>query len=144
MRKLLLASLVAVIAVLALAAPSGAMAGATVSVRDSRFGRILTDGRGFTLYLFTRERTSRSRCYGQCAVAWPPLLTTGKPRAAGAARSWHLGTTRRADGTRQVTYRGHPLYYYVNEKQPLQVLCQNVFEFGGLWLVVSPSGKAIR
>ena len=144
MRKLLLVSLVAVISSLALVAPSGAMAGATVSVRDSRFGRILTDGRGFTLYLFTRERTSRSRCYGQCAVAWPPLLTTGRPRAAGAARSRHLGTTRRADGTRQVTYRGHPLYYYVNEKQPLQVLCQNVFEFGGLWLVVGPSGRAIR
>ena len=144
MRKLLLASLVAVITVLALAAPSGAMAGATVSVRDSRFGRILTDGRGFTLYLFTRERTSRSRCYGQCAVAWPPLLTTGKPRAAGAARSRHLGTTRRADGTRQVTYRGHPLYYYVGDRRAGQILCQNVVEFGGRWLVVSPSGRAVH
>ena len=109
MRPFALASLVVILAALALAVPTSAMAdGATVSVRNSRFGKILTDGRGYTLYLFTRERTKRSRCYGQCAVAWPPLLTTGSPRAAGGARSRYLGTTRRSDGRRQVTYRGHP------------------------------------
>ena len=113
-------------------------------MRDSRFGRILTDGHGFTLYLFTRERTKRQPLLRAVRGRLAAAAHDRRPRAAGAARSKHLGTTRRSDGRRQVTYRGHPVYYYVNERRPLQVLCQNVFEFGGLWLVVSPSGKAIR
>ena len=117
---------------------------AVVSVRNSRFGRILTDGKGFTLYLFTRDKQPRSRCYGACATAWPPLLSTGPPRAGKGAKQSLLGATKRSDGQGQVTYRGHPLYYYVGERKPLQVLCQDVFEFGGRWLVVSPRGRGIR
>ena len=119
--------------------------GKTVKVMNSRYGRILVDGRGHTLYLFTRdERKNRSRCYGGCADAWPPLYTRGKPRAGTGAKAGELGTTRRRNGRLQVTYNGHPLYYYVDEDEPGEILCQNVEEFGGLWLVVSPAGSAIR
>jgi predicted lipoprotein with Yx(FWY)xxD motif len=117
--------------------------GVVVKVRNSRYGRMLFDRRNRALYLFTRERTSRSRCYGDCAKAWPPFLTKGSPRARGGAKSSLLGTTRRRDGKLQVTYHGRPLYYYVDDG-PGQVLCQDVVEFGGTWLVVSPSGAAIR
>jgi predicted lipoprotein with Yx(FWY)xxD motif len=115
-----------------------------VKTGPSPYGRILTDGKGHTLYLFTREKTATSQCYGACAKAWPPLIARGKPVARGAAKQSLLGTTRRRDGSRQVTYGGHPVYYYVGETKPAQVLCQNVDEFGGTWLVVSPSGAAIR
>jgi predicted lipoprotein with Yx(FWY)xxD motif len=119
--------------------------GKTVKVMNSRFGRILVDGRGHTLYLFTRDqRKSRSRCYGGCADAWPPFYTKGTPRAGAGAQSSRLGTTKRRNRRLQVTYNGHPLYYYVDEDEPGEILCQNVEEFGGLWLVVSPPGNAIR
>ncbi|HYH62230.1 MAG TPA: hypothetical protein VD766_10235 [Solirubrobacterales bacterium] len=126
--------------------PSGrsSLRGASVKVMNSRYGRMLFDGKGRALYLFTREPTSRSRCYGECAVAWPPFLTRAKPRAGSGANASLLGTTRRRDGKTQVTYRGHPLYYYVDDREPGQVLCQDVVEFGGTWLVVSPTGRAIR
>jgi len=125
-------------------ATSSAPRGTTVSVRATRYGRILTDGRGFALYLFTRDARGPSRCYGPCARAWPPLLTGGRPRAAGGAQASRLGTVRRAGGRVQVTYRGRPLYFYVGDTRPRQVLCQGVSEFGGVWWVVSPRGFAIH
>ena len=129
---------------LAFAAAPAMAARPSVTVRDSRFGPILTDGGGRTLYLFTRERAAHSRCYGACAAAWPPLIAHGPLATRGAARRGLLGTTRRRGGGRQVTYRGHPLYYYVGEHRAGAILCQDVFEFGGTWLVVSPAGRAIR
>jgi predicted lipoprotein with Yx(FWY)xxD motif len=114
---------------------------ATVRAVHSQFGTILADGRGQAFYLFDREHSSRSECEGACAKAWPPVLTSGPPVPGKGARAKLLGTTRRRDGTRQVTYRGHPLYYYVDDS-PGHVLCQNVREFGGLWLVIRPSGNA--
>jgi predicted lipoprotein with Yx(FWY)xxD motif len=118
--------------------------GATVRVSASRYGRILVDARGRTLYLFTRDRTTRSRCSGACARAWPPFLTSARPRSGGAEiAASALGTTRRRDGKRQVTYHGHPLYYYVGDDRPGVILCQAVIEFGGGWYVVAPSGAAI-
>jgi predicted lipoprotein with Yx(FWY)xxD motif len=117
--------------------------GRTIKVMDSRYGRILFDGRGRAIYLFTREKGKRSRCYGQCAVAWPPVYTRAKPRAGAGADADLLGTTKRRGGRRQVTYNGHPLYYYVTDRAPGVVTCQNVVEFGGTWLVVAPSGDAI-
>jgi predicted lipoprotein with Yx(FWY)xxD motif len=119
--------------------------GSSVKVMNTRYGPVLFDGRGRALYLFTREAgSSRSRCYGDCASAWPPFFTRGKPRAGSGAKSGLLGTTKRRDGKAQVTYNGRPLYYYVTDRKPGQVTCQDVAEFGGTWLVVSPSGKAIR
>lgn len=100
---------------------------------------MLFDGRGQAIYLFDRETTRRPRCYGDCAAAWPPVLTDGSPTAAGRVRSTLLGTVQRRDGRTQVTYDGKPLYFYAHEG-PGQVLCHGIDEFGGLWLVVTPSG----
>lgn len=127
------------------AAESTAMAakGRAVGVRDTRYGKILVDGRGFALYLFTADRRGPSRCYGQCAVEWPPLLTKGKPRALRGARARLLGTVRRRDGTRQVTYRGQQLYYWYGDRRPGQVGCHDVFEFGGDWLVLRANGRRV-
>ena len=126
------------------ATPAASTPRDTVTVRRSAYGRVIFDGRGRALYLFTRERSTTPRCYGDCAKAWPPFLTKGSPRAGRGARGSLLGTTRRSDGTTQVTYRGHPLYYYVGDRRAGQILCQNVVEFGGRWLVVSPSGRAVH
>ncbi|MBI5104467.1 MAG: hypothetical protein HZB46_05680 [Solirubrobacterales bacterium] len=153
----LLAALLTAVAV-ALALAEGAMAAPsrpetapvataaatpTVEVHRSRYGRYLTDGTGRTLYLFARDPRGRTVCDGACARAWPPLIARGRLTAGRGARRSLLGRTRRPDGTRQVTYRGRPLYYYVNEHRPFQILCQDVFEFGGRWLLVAPSGRAI-
>lgn len=143
MRRLMLAVTLAAV----LVAPAAAEAAtATVKVHKSRYGRILVDGHGRTLYLFTRDHGAKSRCYGACARAWPPFLAgaDAAPQAAGGADAAKLGTTARRGGATQVTYAGHPLYYYVNDRKPGQILCQDVAEFGGTWLVVSPSGRAIR
>jgi predicted lipoprotein with Yx(FWY)xxD motif len=102
---------------------------------------MLFDRPGQAIYLFEKETTSRPDCYGDCAVAWPPVLTTGAPQATGAVRPDLLGTVLREDGTTQVTYGGHPLYFYAHEG-PGQVLCHDVVEFGGRWLVVTPDGVA--
>ena len=133
-------------AVLAAAAPAGAQveAGPSLTVASSDYGRIVFDGRGFALYAFTADPRGRSVCHGACAKAWPPYLVKGPVRAGVGTRQRLLGTIRRADGSRQLTYAGRPLYYYVGENRPHLVLCQNVREFGGLWLVVRPSGALVR
>lgn len=118
--------------------------GTAIKVMDSRFGRMLFNSRGRAIYLFTRERGTRSRCYGDCAVAWPPVYTRGRPRSGKGVRAALLGTTVRRGGRRQVTYNGHPLYYYVTDTKPGQITCQDITEFGGTWLVVDPAGDAIR
>ena len=126
------------------AAPTNAPAkkGAVVKVVDSQFGRVIADKRGEAFYLFDKEKGKKSRCYGDCAVAWPPVLTKGKPRAGRGADKGLLGTTRRRNGKLQVTYAGHPLYYYEHD-EPGTILCHNVDEFGGLWLVVDRDGDAV-
>jgi len=122
-----------------------AQASATLALRSSRFGRILFDGRGRALYAFTRDRRGgRSRCYGACAKAWPVYFAKGRALAGKGVRQSLIGATRRRDGRRQVTYNGRPLYYYVGDKSPGQILCQNVDEFGGTWLVVRPNGRLVR
>jgi predicted lipoprotein with Yx(FWY)xxD motif len=118
-------------------------AGIQISVRSSQYGRILRDDSDRTIYLFTKDRSIPSTCYGACATAWPPVLTRRAPTAGSGLDAVLLGTTRRRDGTLQATYGGHPLYYYVSDK-PGQILCQNAEEFGGTWLVVSPHGTAVR
>jgi predicted lipoprotein with Yx(FWY)xxD motif len=140
-----LALLVAVLAALSLAAQAHPAADrGTLTVKASRFGRILFDGRGFVLYGFTADGRNRSNCRGACAAAWPPLIVSTRPRAGTGANARLLGTTRRRDGRLQATYAGKPLYYYVGDRRPGQILCQNVTEYGGLWLVVRPSGAFVR
>ena len=145
MRKLLVAIAILVVAGVSIsAATASSQAGPTVTVRSSRFGQILFDGRGFVLYAFTRDPRGRSACSGACATAWPPYIARGPLRAGVGAKRALLRTTRRADGKLQVTYAGRPLYFYVGDRRPGQILCQNVDEFGGLWLVVRGSGKLVR
>jgi predicted lipoprotein with Yx(FWY)xxD motif len=127
----------------AVAPPRDRPRGQAITTRTGRYGRILTDGGGRTIYLFTHDRSSASTCYGRCAAAWPPVLTRGAPRALGGL-SRSAGTTRRRDGRVQVTFGGHPLYYYVGDVRPGEILCQNVDEFGGTWLVVSRDGAPVR
>jgi predicted lipoprotein with Yx(FWY)xxD motif len=116
----------------------------TLRVESSRFGRILFDGRGFVLYGFTADPRGRSVCRGACAVAWPPLIVSKRALAGTGVTRSLLGTTRRADGRLQATYAGRPLYYYVGDREPGQITCQNIEEFGGVWLVVRPSGRFVR
>lgn len=132
-------------AALAAAAPAtGSTREATLTVRSTTYGPILFDGRGHALYAFTRDRRhGPSRCYGACAKAWPVYFAPGMTIAGRGVRQSLIGTTRRRDGRRQVTYSGRPLYYYVNDGVG-QVKCQAVTEFGGTWLVVRPSGSLVR
>jgi predicted lipoprotein with Yx(FWY)xxD motif len=117
---------------------------ATLTLRSTRFGRVLFDGRNRVLYGFTRDRRGGpSRCYGACAKAWPVYFGKGTLRAGVGVRQSLIGTVRRRDGQRQVTYNGWPLYYYAHEG-PGEVRCQNVDQHGGLWLVVRANGKLVR
>ena len=146
MRKTLLALSVAVLALLAAApaAMSRESGTPTLTVKSSRYGPVLFDGRGYVLYAFTRDGRGRSACYGACAKAWPVYVAKGGLNAGAGVKRALLGTAKRRDGRRQVTYAGHPLYFYVGDTKPRQILCQNVAEFGGTWLVVRPSGKLVR
>jgi predicted lipoprotein with Yx(FWY)xxD motif len=130
-------------AIVALAIGLGT-AGPSVTAHSSDYGRVLFDGRGFVLYAFTKDPRGRSVCTGACAAAWPPYIVRSKPTAGAGASAKLLGTTRRADGRLQATYAGKPLYFYVGDRKPRQILCQNVREYGGLWLVVRPSGVLVR
>jgi predicted lipoprotein with Yx(FWY)xxD motif len=128
----------------AAAGPSAQDAARTLTIRSTRFGRILFDGRGRVLYGFTRDRRGGpSRCYGACATAWPVYFAKGQLLAGAGVKQSLIGTTKRRDGRRQVTYNGWPLYYYVDDGIG-EVKCQGVDEFGGLWLVVKPSGRLVR
>jgi predicted lipoprotein with Yx(FWY)xxD motif len=128
----------------AAAGPAAQDATRTLTVRSTRFGRILFDGRGRVLYGFTRDRRGGpSRCYGACATAWPVYFAKGQLRTGAGVRQSLIGTTKRRDGRRQVTYNGWPLYYYVDDGIG-EVKCQGVDEFGGLWLVVKPNGRLVR
>jgi predicted lipoprotein with Yx(FWY)xxD motif len=113
--------------------------GTVITTADSDFGEILFDGTGQAIYLFDKEETAQAECYDDCAEEWPPVLTDGEPVADAQVAVDQLATTQRTDGTTQVTYAGHPLYYYAHEGKN-EVKCHNVSEFGGLWLVVTPSG----
>src|SRR5256714_12879397 len=105
----------------------------TLAAKSSRFGTVLFDSRGFVLYAFTKDQR-RSACSGACAQKWPPYVVRHGIHAGAGVKASLLATERRADGSRQVTYAGRPLYFYVGDKQPGQILCQNASEFGGLWL----------
>lgn len=116
--------------------------GLRIKAVNSDYGRVVADGRGEALYLFDKEGGPTPRCYGACAAVWPPLLVRGKPSSGAGLDGSLLGSTRRRNGQLQVTYGGHPLYYYVGDS-PGAILCHDVFEFGGTWLVVGPNGRAV-
>jgi predicted lipoprotein with Yx(FWY)xxD motif len=140
----LMAALAAAAVLVPAAMAERAAARPALTARSSSFGKVLFDGRGFVLYAFTRDK-GRSACYGACAAAWPPYFAPKGRLVVGAGvKRALLGTVRRRKGRRQVTYAGRPLYYYVGDRRPGQILCQDVFEYGGRWLIVRPSGKLVR
>ena len=114
--------------------------GTKIVLRPSEFGRMLFNAKRQAIYIFDNDSQRRSNCYGDCAEAWPPVFTTGAPVAGKGVREKLLGTTKRRDGRKQVTYAGKPLYYYVNEG-PGEVLCHDVFLNGGYWWVVGRNGN---
>jgi len=118
--------------------------GATVSTGASKLGPILVDGRGRTLYLFERDPRGQSACTGTCTVYWPPLLTPTDPTAGRNAKQSLLGVVRRSNGTRQVTYAGHPLYRYAGDSRPGTTAGQDSHTFGAGWYVVSPAGRKVE
>jgi predicted lipoprotein with Yx(FWY)xxD motif len=118
--------------------------GAVVSTAKTSLGRIIVNANGRTLYLFEKDRNGKSACSGQCAVFWPPLITSGKPSVTNGARASLIGTTRRADGRLQVTYNHHPLYTFVKDKKAGQTSGEGVNAFGAGWDVLSPAGAKIE
>ena len=115
-------------------------AGTVITLGDSEFGSMLFDSRKQAIYIFERDPKGESVCYGECAEAWPPVFTKGKPEAARGVDASLLGTVKRRDGRLQVTYAGKPLYFYAHES-PGEVRCHNVDLNGGLWWVVGPDGR---
>jgi predicted lipoprotein with Yx(FWY)xxD motif len=114
--------------------------GPRLTLRDSQFGPVLFDGRNRALYLFTRDPRNKTRCYGACAEAWPPFYAKVRPRAGRGIDRSLIGTVERRNGRRQVTYKGQALYFYVDDPRG-QVLCNDVFEFGGTWFAVDAKGN---
>jgi predicted lipoprotein with Yx(FWY)xxD motif len=117
--------------------------GAAVAMRSTELGPTLVDSQGRTLYLFEQDTTTASTCDGACASVWPPLTTNAKPEAQSGISAAKLGTTKRNDGKVEVTYAGHPLYYYVSDTKPGQLSGEGLDQFGATWDAVSPSGKGI-
>jgi predicted lipoprotein with Yx(FWY)xxD motif len=134
---------VAVFATAAIAAAKPAARSATVTTAHTGLGRILVDARGRSLYLFEKDGHGRSACSGTCATYWPPLLTSGKPVAKNGAKASLLGSIRRADGSRQVTYAGHPLYFFSGDTKRAQTNGEGLHDFGAGWYVLTPAGKKI-
>lgn len=116
---------------------------ATVGTTRGRLGTYLVDASGRTLYLWKADRGSRSTCSGACAQGWPPLLTKGTAKVTGNAKKQLIGTTKRSDGSAQVTYAGHPLYRYAGDTRSGQTNGQGSTGFGAAWYVVAPSGLAV-
>src|ERR671935_1561407 len=131
-------------------APAGANAGTTaqpaagtVRAATTKLGRILVDSRGRSLYLFEKDAGTASTCYGACASLWPPLTVSGSPKAGAGIVASKLGTTKRKDGKAEVTYNGHPLYYYAGDQKPGDISGQGLNQFGAPWDVLNTAGKGI-
>ncbi|MFE6691741.1 hypothetical protein ACFVFQ_35370 [Streptomyces sp. NPDC057743] len=130
--------------VTASAAPSTPPPGpVAVHARSGPLGTLLVDGQGRTLYLFEADGERESTCYGGCAERWPPVLVSGAPTAGAGVKKELLGTLTRRDGGREVTYDGHPLYYFVRDKRPGDAKGQGADDHGGKWYVLAPSGDRI-
>jgi predicted lipoprotein with Yx(FWY)xxD motif len=116
--------------------------GTTVILGDSEFGEMIYDDNDQAIYVFERDTSAKSTCYDECAAAWPPVVTSDQPIAGEGVEAALLGTTKRRDGSLQVTYDGRPLYYYAHEG-PGEVRCHNVDLNGGFWWVVGPDGEPL-
>jgi predicted lipoprotein with Yx(FWY)xxD motif len=121
-------------------APSGV---ATVTATSTKLGQVLVDGSGRTLYLFEKDQPDQSACAGGCAAAWPPDQSSATPKAGSQVQASLLGTIKRSDGTTQVTYNHHPLYYYTGDSGAGQQNGQGLTAFGAAWFVVAPAGGKV-
>jgi predicted lipoprotein with Yx(FWY)xxD motif len=142
MRKFRLIVVATVVAAGVLATAAVASSKSTISLGRTAVGNVLVAANGKTVYLFTADKGSKSACYGKCAGAWPPLIAA-KPTAGTGLSASKLGTTKRKDGKLQVTYGGHPLYYFAPDKKAGDVSGQGIVHFGGTWWVVSAAGLKI-
>jgi predicted lipoprotein with Yx(FWY)xxD motif len=121
---------------------AGATTVAIVKVANTpKLGKVIVDSKGMTLYDFHKDKGTTSSCYGECAAVWPPLLTTGEPKAMTGAEGSLLGTTKRKDGTVQVTYNGHPVYGFVEDKKPGETNGNDFDGFGAEWYALEPNGE---
>jgi predicted lipoprotein with Yx(FWY)xxD motif len=125
-------------------ARSATRSGATVSLRSTTLGMVLVAANGHTLYLFGKDQRGKSACGAGCAQFWPPLLSRTKPTAGPGVRAALLGTTRRSNGTIQVTYNKHPLYTYSLDKRATQAEGEGISAFGARWYALSAKGVAIK
>jgi predicted lipoprotein with Yx(FWY)xxD motif len=116
---------------------------ATVGARNTKFGTILVDAEGRSLYLFEQDKGMSSTCYGACASIWPPLTVSGSPKPGAGIVASKLSTTKRKDGQAEVTYNGHPLYYYAGDQKPGDTAGEGLNQFGAPWDVLSTTGKGI-
>jgi predicted lipoprotein with Yx(FWY)xxD motif len=114
-----------------------------ITTKSGSMGTYLTDGSGRAVYLWVKDSMNKSECSGACAGAWPPVPASGGITASGSAKASDLGTITRSDGSKQVTYDGHPLYYYAGDSGPGQTNGQGSDGFGAKWWLVSPAGAAL-
>lgn len=124
-------------------AAGGSAGPVTIATVKGRDGTYLTDGSGRALYMWLGDDTGKSNCSGDCALSWPPLVTSATPKVIGGASAAEVGTVTRADGSKQVTYKGHPLYHFVVDAGPGTTKGQGSDSFGARWWLVAPSGAAI-
>lgn len=124
-------------------AAAGSASSTVITTKTSSGGSFLTNSAGRAIYLFMADSSGKSACSGACAAAWPPVVATGQPTASGGAQSSDLSTITRSDGTKQVTYDGHPLYYFEGDTGPGTDKGQGLNGFGALWYLVAPSGSSI-
>jgi predicted lipoprotein with Yx(FWY)xxD motif len=122
---------------------SASTTGTVITTHPGSAGAFLTDGSGRTVYLWAKDGMNMSDCSGACAAAWPPVPATGKLTASGGVKTSDLGTITRSGGTKQATYDGHPLYYFVGDSGPDQTAGQGSDNFGAKWWLVAPSGAKI-
>jgi predicted lipoprotein with Yx(FWY)xxD motif len=120
-----------------------AAADSALALRSTPLGRILVDAHGRTLYLFEADKPDMSDCSGACQSIWPALTSHGKPKADAGVRSSEVGTIAAAGGQRQVTYDGHPLYYYAADRKAGDTAGQGLDQFGAEWYVLGASGRKI-
>ena len=127
------------------AAASSGTAATTIDLQSASGidGKFLADGQGRALYLFEADKSSTSTCAGACAAAWPPVTASAMPMAGGGVSQSLLGTTKRADGTEQLTYNGHPLYYFAADTGSGMAKGQGTKAFGAGWYVVDAKGSKI-
>jgi predicted lipoprotein with Yx(FWY)xxD motif len=116
---------------------------ATLKVEKTKIGKVVANSKLHTLYMFRKDKGTTSECYGACAKTWPPLITTGKPKAGPGIKASLIGTTKRKDGKLQVTYKKHPLYTYIVDKKPGQTTGEGSKLFGAGWYALTPTGIVI-